>query len=143
MERTEVITAYGHELIQSTHKTTFEITKDRLLTRRGDCIIAVNSDKAAVDLSQPFKEAARKPGSEITITIEAGGEKETVRAFGNPHLSFTHPADIVIRKSRYVCGRTVAVRADKAAGDLSRKLVEKLRNRNQIVKVTLTVKNRG
>jgi hypothetical protein len=33
----------------------------------------------------------------------------------------------------------VAVRADKAAGDLSKSLIEKLRNPNQIVKITLTV----
>ncbi|MEM2915696.1 MAG: DUF371 domain-containing protein, partial [Candidatus Bathyarchaeia archaeon] len=67
MEKTEIIIAYGHGLVQSTHRTTFEITKDKTLTKRGACIIAVKSNKAARDLSQDFKEAARNLNSEITI----------------------------------------------------------------------------
>jgi hypothetical protein len=51
----------------------------------------------------------------------------------------TDPADLVVRKSDYVCGRTLAILADKAAKDLSRKLVEKLRNPIQRVKITLMV----
>ena len=139
MEKTEIITAYGHGLIQSTHKTTFEITKEKHLTRKGDCIVAVRSDKAAADLSPDFKEAARNPNAEITITIEAGREKETVRAKGDPRLFLTDPKDIVVRKSEYVCNRTLAVKAEKAAADLSRELVDKLQDPNQIVKVRLTV----
>ena len=140
MEKTEVVAAYGHELVLSTHRTTFEVTKDKHLTTKGDCIIAVNADRAAVDLSHDFKESAKKPGAEITVTIEADGEKETIHAAGDADLSFTHPTDIVIRKSSYVCDRTVAVKADKAARDLSRSLIEELKNPNQIVKITLTVK---
>jgi len=140
MERTEVITAYGHGLIRSTHRTTFEITKEKHLTQRGDCIIAVGSDKASADLSRAFKEAMRRPSAEIMITIEAGGEKETVKAKGDPRLSLTDPTDIVVRKSSYICNRTLAVKADKAAADISRRLIEKLRNPNQMVKVALTVK---
>ncbi len=138
MQKTEVISAYGHELVLSAHRTTFEVTKEKHLTRRGDCIIAVNADKAATDLSPEFKMIAKKPDAELTITIEADGEKETVRATGHADLSFTHQTDVVIRKSDYVCGRTVAVKADKAAADLSRTLIRKLRNPNQIVKITLT-----
>jgi len=140
MERTEVITAYGHGSIRSTHRTTFEITKEEHLTERGDCIIAVKSDKAVADLSRNFKEAVRRPGAEITITIEAGEEKETVKAKGDPRLSLTDPTDIVIRKSSFVGNRTLAVKADKAAADISRRLIEKLRDPNQTVKVALTVK---
>jgi len=140
MEKTEVITAYGHSCIRSTHRTTFEITKEKHLTERGDCIVAVRSDKAVADLSQDFKEAARRPDAEITITIEAGEEKETVKAKGDPRLSLTDPTDIVIRKSSFVGNRTLAVKADKAATDISRSLIERLRNPSQTVKVTLTVK---
>ena len=140
MERTEVITAYGHSCIRSTHRTTFEITKEKHLTERGDCIVAVKSDKAVADLSRDFKEAARRPDAEITITIEAGEEKETVKAKGDPRLSLTDPTDIVIRKSSFVGNRTLAVKADKAATDISRSLIERLRNPSQTVKVTLTVK---
>ena len=140
MEQTEVIVAYGNQLIQSTHRTTFEITKERSLTKRGDCIVAVNSNKAVLDLSKEFKEAARKPEAEIVITIEVGKEREIVRATGDPGLSFTHPTDLVVRKSSYVCSRTLAVKANKAAKDLSRRLVEELRNPRQKVQISLTVR---
>ncbi len=139
MKKTEVIVAYGHELIRSTHKTTFEITKEKYLTKKGDCIIAINSNRACADLSQDFKEAARQTGAEIAITIEAGEEEEIIKAKGDPKLSLTHPTDIVVRKSSYVCSRTLAVRAEKAAADLSRRLVKRLRNPNQKVKITLIV----
>jgi hypothetical protein len=140
VDNTETVTAYGHRLIQATHWKTFEVTKERHLTVKGDCIVAVKADKACVDLSEEFKQSARSPEATITVTIEAGGTKETIRARGDPRLSFTHPTDIVVRKSRYVCSRTLAVKADKAASDLSRSLVEKLRNPDQKVTVTFTVK---
>jgi len=89
-------------------------------------------------LNPRFKEAAKNRSARITITIEAGEVKEVVKARGSPQLSFTHPMDLVIRKSDYVCGRTVAVRADKAACDLSRRFVEKLQNLHQRIKITLT-----
>jgi len=139
-EITETIIAYGHELIRATHETTFEITKDKSLTSRGDCIIAVRANKSVADLSREFKDLARKRGAEITIIVESDGEKEIVKAHGNPRLTFTHPNDIVIRKSRYVCNRTLAIKANKAAKDLSRKLIKKLQTPQRKVKITLTVK---
>jgi len=138
---TEVIIAHGHKNIRAAHRTTFEITREENLTARGDCIIAVKEDKSVADLSREFKELARKREAEITIMIEAGGEREEVKARGDPRLTFTHPEDIVVRRSSYVCGRTLAVKADKAARDLSRRLVEKLRDPNSTVKITITVKD--
>jgi len=140
LEETEEIIAFGHKLIRSTHETTFEVTREAYLTERGDCIIAVRANKAARDLSQSFKEIARKPNAEITVIIEVNGEKEIIKAFGSPNLTFTHPTDIVIRKSSYICGRTVAIRADKAACDLSRRLIEKLRNPENKVKIILVAR---
>jgi len=139
MKVTEVIDAYGHENILSTHKTTFEITKEMQLTKRGDCIIAVKATKGPSDLPKEFKEAARKENAKMTIIIEAGTVKEVINAQGSSRLLFSHPTDLVIRKSDYVCGRTLAVKADKAACDLSRQLVEKLRDPNQKVRITLSV----
>lgn len=133
--------ARGHENVLSTHKTTFEVTKEATLTKLGDCIVAVESTKAAADLPLEFKEAARKEGARITVTVEANELKETIRAKGSPKLQFTHQTDLVVRKSDYVCGRTLAIRADKAANDFSRELIEKLKDPNQEVKVTLAVEN--
>jgi len=141
MKAIELISAHGHRNVQSTNKTTFEITKENHLTKRGDCIIAVGATKGAADLSQRFKAVARSQGARITIKIEVDGEEETITAWGNPRLLFTHPTDLVVRKSDYVCGRTLAIRANKAACDLSRKLVEKLRNPNQNVKIALTTED--
>lgn len=133
--------ACGHEKVQSTHKTTFEITKEANLTLQGDCVIAVESTKGAVDLPYEFKKAARKPGAQITIIIEAGELKEIIKAKGSPELQFTHPTDLVVRKSSFFCDRTLAIGADKAAINFSRKFVEKMKDPNQKVKVTLIVES--
>lgn len=88
-------------------------------------------------MSSKFKETARCEKARITVIIEVDNVKEVVRARGSARLTFTQPKDVVVRRSSYVCGRTLAVRADKAARDLSRKLVEKLQSAEQTVKVTL------
>ena len=140
MEVTEIILGYGHENIQATHKTTFEITKEAQLSRRGDCIIAVSANKTMTDFSSEFKENLHKEKAKIMILIEAGDAAEVVNVFGSPRLILTHRTDMVVRKSNYICNRTLAIQADKAACDLSRKLAEKLRNPKQKVKITLTVR---
>jgi hypothetical protein len=138
VKATEVIIAHGHENIRSTNKTTFEVTKETHLTKRGDCIIAVDATKGAVDLSQQFKDFVRSDNAQIIIELEVDGEKETVKACGSSGLTLTHPTDLVIRKSNFVCNRTLAIKADKAACNFSRRLVEKFQNPNQKVKITLT-----
>ena len=139
-ETKEVVFGYGHENIRATHRTTLEFTKDKHLSKKGDCIIAVAADKALTDLSPKFKECLRKPNAKLTILIETNGITEQVQAHGSQQLILSHPTDAIIRKSDYVCGRTLAVRADKAANDLPRELVEKLKNPQQQVKITLTVR---
>lgn len=139
-EFSEVITAHGHKNIQATHETTLEITKDHELSRRGTCIIAVSADKSMADLNHELKAATQADNSRITILIQAGNASDIVHAYGSSKLVLTHPTDMVIRKSNFFCERTLAVRADKAACDLSRELAEKLKDPRQKVKVTLTVK---
>jgi hypothetical protein len=138
---TVVFSARGHENVLAPHTTTFEVTKEQHLTKQGDCIVAVGSTKGAVDLPEEFKKAAKTENAKITVTITADGISETVHAKGSPLLSFTHPTDFVVRKSGYVCGRTLAIYADKSAMEFSRKLVEKLKNPNQQAAVTLTVES--
>jgi hypothetical protein len=140
MALTEIILAYGHKNIQATHRSTFEITKEAELSRRGDCIIAVSANKSVTDLSSEFKENLRKENVKITMLIEAGDIVEVVNALGSSHLILMHPTDMVVRKSNYICSRTLAIQADKAACDLSRHLVKRLRNPKQRVKVKLTVR---
>ncbi|MEM3566468.1 MAG: DUF371 domain-containing protein [Candidatus Bathyarchaeia archaeon] len=139
MRVAEVITAFGHENIRASHTTTLEITKEKELTVRGDCIVAVSADKSLLDLKPEFRSFLRRKDARLTILIDAGGVFDVVRAFGSPMLILSHPTDMVVRKSGYVCGRTLAINADKAACDLSRALVRKLQNPEQLVRITLTV----
>lgn len=129
----------GTREYSGTNKTTFEITKEPHLTKRGDCIAAVNSDKAAADLRPEVKAAIRNENAGLTIIIEANGEKEVAHAFGSVQLSLRHSTDLVVRKSDFVCDRTLGIRADKAAKDFSRKLVKRLQDPKQKITVTLTV----
>jgi hypothetical protein len=139
MKFTETILAYGHENIHAAHRTTLEITKEAQLSRRGDCIIAVSANKTMTDFSSEFKENLRKENAKITMLIEAGDIVEVVNALGSSRLILTHPTDMVVRKSNYICSRTLAIQADKAAYDLTRNLVKQLGNPKQKVKITLTV----
>ena len=135
----EEVTASGHENIEATHPTTLEITKETRLSRRGDCIIAVGTDKSLADFSEEFKESLRQSNAKLTLTIEINGITEQISAHGSPNLILTHQSDMVVRKSSYVDNRTLAVNADKAACDLSRELVEKLQNPKQKARITLRV----
>jgi hypothetical protein len=136
----EIIFAKGHRNVLAIHPTTLELTKSDKLSRRGDCIIAVSANKAPLNLSAEFIEKLRRENARLTILIEAGGIVETVNAYGTARLTLVHPTEMVVRKSSYVCARTLAVKADKAAADLSRNIVEKLKNPAQKVKVTLSLK---
>jgi hypothetical protein len=100
----------------------------------------VSADKAVNNLSEQFKSAIRGKNVRVTILIEVDGIMDVVNASGNPMLILSDSADMVVRKSDYICNRTLAVHADKAACDLSRKLVERLTNPHRKVKITLTVK---
>lgn len=137
----QTLTAQGHALIQATHPTTLMFTTESRLTATGDCIVAVAADKTLASLSGEFKDALKKPGAKLTITMQADNETEQIAAFGSPKLILMHPTDMVIRKSSFVCSRTLAAYANRAASDLSRRFVEKLKNPKQKVKITLTVES--
>ena len=135
----ETIWAYGHKNLQATHPTTLMITKEPHLLPSGDCIVAIAANKAAADLNPEFKQALNQPNTKLTITIEAGNICETIHASGSAELQLTHLTDLVIRKSNFVCNRTLAIQADKASNNLSRTLIEKLKNPQQKIKITLTL----
>ena len=86
--REEVI-AWGHPNILGTHETTFEITKEKELTKKGDCIIGVKANKSCYDLSDEIK-SALKEGRKVRITLIAGEEKDVIEAVGSPALKLTN-----------------------------------------------------
>jgi hypothetical protein len=135
----EQILAFGHENILATHPTTLMITKDKELTKQGDCIIAVGANKAVSDLNPEFKQKLRETNTKLNMQIEVDGLIEQISAHGSFELDFNNNTDMVIRKSNFTSDRTLAIKADKAAFDLHRMFVEKLKTTNQQIKITLTL----
>ncbi|MFQ6076744.1 MAG: DUF371 domain-containing protein [Candidatus Bathyarchaeia archaeon] len=137
MRVVEEVEAWGHENVTAKNRTTLEITREGWLTRRGDCVVAVRASRGATDLSDEFKQLARKANARVTFTIEAGELVDVAAGWGHPDLTLDHPTDIVVRKSSYICGRTLMIKSNKAARDLPRRLVRALKNPTQRVRVTI------
>ncbi len=134
----EVIHCRGHENVRATHKSTLEFTREDYLTPRGDCILCVSADKSLKDLSEDFKRALRM-GKRLIVRIKVGGFVEEVIAHGDPRLILDHEHSMVVRKSTYIDARTLAVRANKAARDIDRLIVELLRNPETVAEVELVI----
>lgn len=134
----ETIICYGHKNVKATHRSTLEITKEDYLTPRGDCILCIKANKGLKELSDEIKKAL-KSGKKVKIRITADDIVDELEAVGDERLTFENEISMVIRKSEYVDGRTLAIRANKAARDIKRELVEKLRNPEQRVVVEIIV----
>jgi hypothetical protein len=130
---------WGHPNITAGNMVTFEFTREGHLTRRGDCIVGVRSGKGARDLSQEFKTLARNGSARIMVEVMAGGSCFTIVGRGSPDLSFSHPTDLVGRKSTYTSDRTLMIAADKAAVDFPRGIIETMKKPEQRAQVVLTV----
>ncbi len=128
----EEIAASGHSNVTAKHKTTLEFTKDSHLTLRGDCIVAVNADKCFSDFSDGFIEKLRNRDSRLELKIKCNNAEDIVNARGHESLTLTHPKDMVVRKSNFICERTLGIKSDKAAIDLDRKLVEELKKKGEV-----------
>ena len=132
------ITAHGHEKVLGTHSTTIEITKDAELSEAGDCIIGVSASHACADLNPEIK-GAIKSGKKIQVKLKVGEVEDVVIGCGSPELTLSHAHDIVIRKSDFKCSRTIIINADKAACDLKKELIEKLKNGASELNFTIAV----
>lgn len=133
----EWLQARGHAAITSTHERSFEITKELHLTRKGDCIVAVGATKSAMDLSEEFKTAARNDSARIIVLLTAGDVEVQACGRGSSKLQFTHPTDLVARRSTYTCGRTLMISSDITAHDFPRRFVHLTRNPNCLIAVKL------
>jgi len=118
----------GHENIRSNHQKTIEITKESHLTSQGDCIVGVNATSSCADLPQELKDKLKIPGAKITFSIRVGKHEFVLEGKGHPDLILTHSEDIVIRKSDFICPRTLAIKCDKASDLLPREMVSLLQN---------------
>jgi hypothetical protein len=134
----ETIKAWGHPNLRSSHRTTLMVTKDAELTARGDCIVAVKADKSLRDLDPQLKKAMRDSEAGITLTIDAGNLSFEVSGRGDPRLTLSHPTDIVVRKSGYICDRTVMIKADKASCDIPPSMIKALQDTKQAIIIVIS-----
>ena len=126
MEYTETIQARGHEHVQATHASTFEVTTDDWLTPAGDCILAIEADRTPADFSEAFVDAAQSHDAEITVTISTDDHTHTITGRGHPDLTYEGDRSAVGRTSDYVDDRTIMVGTEGAAESVDRELVAAL-----------------
>lgn len=130
---------YGHANVSSTHRTTLEFTTESDLSTKGDCILAVKSTCSLRNLPDNLKEKIKIDGQTITVILEVNQKQEKIIGYGNSKLSFTDENAIIIRKSSFVCSRTLMINSNKAASDISRDIVNSLTTPGNVLNITIQV----
>ena len=129
---------HGHHNVSATNRRTFEITREKDMTPRGDCIIGVSANKSCSTLD-PVVRRALSSGERAELTIEAGNFVLSMKAEGSSILTLTDPISMVIRKSHFSSPRTLAVGADMAAADFPRGLAKLLQDPESEGRLTIRV----
>jgi len=119
---------YGHKNIRSLHQKTIEITTEQDLTLNGDCIIGVGASCGCNSIPEKMKKLLQSSKTNILFTIKVKDFSFKVKGTGHDELVLTHPHDIVIRKSSFVCPRTLATNCDKASDSVPRQMIKILQN---------------
>ena len=130
--------AYGHENVIGTHKTTVELTSEEHLTKQGTCIVGVRSDMTLNHLDAEIKRLASSSSTKIVLRISIDELSEEISGTGSPGLTYMDSTSMVARTSTFECGRTLMVNADKAATDLNRDFVNRLKVKGVIIECELT-----
>jgi hypothetical protein len=133
------VTFYGHPNVRSLHSKSIEITKDGYLTPKGDCIIGIKANKACTDLEESFRRGLKSNSAIVKIEVIVEDESFIIKGIGDDRLSMLNPHDIVIRKTNFVCPRTMSVLCDRASSDIPRVLVGLLQHQEQkgILRITI------
>ncbi len=118
----------GHPNVQSLHSRTIEITKDKDLTLNGDCIIGINANKACKDLDAGIKKRIKKKDSLIEIGLIVEPYSFTVKGFGDDKLLLTNEDDIVLRKSKFICDRTLSINCNFSSLEIPREIINSLKD---------------
>ena len=108
----ERVTFLGHKNIRCLHEDdrNYEssiINYERGLHSRSICQQKLN------DLDREFKGKIVRPGMTVNLEIILAGITFSMHGFTDRRLTLSHGHDIVIRKSNYVCPRTLCVIATK------------------------------
>jgi hypothetical protein len=137
MKAQEEIRCRGHPLVLGSHPTTFEVTCESHLTTTGNCIIAIAADKGCAGLSPTFRQVLAHDDAVLITRLACGGIEVEVRSCGSSQFTLDHPTDLVWRRSRFVCGRTIGIMSDQVAATLPRELIDALTEGKEMI-VTLT-----
>ncbi|MFW9805239.1 MAG: DUF371 domain-containing protein [Candidatus Thorarchaeota archaeon] len=129
--------AYGHENIVGEHKTTVELTSEDFLTKQGTCIVGVRAEITLNQLDSRIKELAALSGTKIVLNMSIDGLTEVVNGTGSPGLTYTDTTSMVARTSTFECERTLMVNADKAASDLNRDFIDRLKKSDAVIECEL------
>lgn len=122
------ISFHGHKNIRSLHPKTIEITTEPDLTLNGDCIVGVDTSYGCNDIPEQMKNLMRDSKSEILFTISVKDISFKVKGSGHENLILTNPHDIVIRKSSFICPRTLAIHCNLASDSIPRQMIKTLQN---------------
>ena len=113
----------GHSNLLATHRNTLEFTKDKDLTKKGDCIVGVKADFDTMEVKKFAREY-----SEAKLKLKIKDYVFESAFLLNRDFSDGH--EIVIRRSEFASGRTLGIRADKVAVDIPREMVRPLQDPN-------------
>ncbi len=130
MSDTEIldqIEFHGHRNILGTHYNTLELTTDREISKRADCIIGVSASKACAGLTPRLKDLIRKE-NKIRFSLRVGESIFSFEGIGKRDLSLFDEREIVLRRSEFVSSRTGSVRCTAAARDLPREMIRTLQD---------------
>jgi hypothetical protein len=142
MEVKEIIHCRGHPLVIGNHPTTFEITTEGHLTKNGNCIIGISSDKGCAGLSAAFKRVLANDDAVLITRLSSGDVIFEVKSHGSSRFILDHPTDMVWRRSSFVCGRTIGIMSDHVAATLPKTLIANLATGKEMT-VTLTAMRPG
>jgi len=142
MEAQESVRCRGHPLVLGTHPTTFEVTAEDHLTGNGNCIIGVAADKGCAGLAPAFKKMLARDDAVLHTRLECNGVSAEIVSHGSARMTLDHPADMVWRKSTFVCGRTIGILSDRVALTLPKELIRNLAAGREML-VTLRVTSPG
>ena len=133
-----VFTCRGHDNITALHGTTLEFTKDKELSRRGDCIVGVAADFSFKEL-QLLVNSSKKMMIRINLDdVKENKAAELVEEInGDVNLTFCDENEIVIRLGSFSSQRTLLINANKAAKHLNRDFARCLKNSTSILRITI------
>ncbi len=124
---------YGHPNTRCTHKTTLEFTKDSNITPRGNCILGVKASFKPDKLTRFIEENKKAPLFRVYI----GGGKRKTEIIGKLNPDFRADNEIVLRKSDFKSKRTLLVKCNKAAEDIEKKVINKIRCPEKKLKIRI------